>query len=170
MYLSASTGKMAKPRSPIASIEKWSLLNEESVNSVHWFWHVSFFYLRDVPEMLIQGREEIFWSTWMKNETFDPSSISEEAVPSGFVARQDLAASEAFSKSTELILKMPNRRFNGRKRSSPYRFLRSAVSISWEKSHCGRRNKSHTMRSMWKSRVAGIACHSSNQKSLLKRC
>jgi pimeloyl-ACP methyl ester carboxylesterase len=30
--------------------------------------------------MLIQGREEIFWSTWMKNETFDPSSISADAL------------------------------------------------------------------------------------------
>jgi pimeloyl-ACP methyl ester carboxylesterase len=30
--------------------------------------------------MLIQGREAIFWSTWIKNETYDPSSISEEAV------------------------------------------------------------------------------------------
>jgi pimeloyl-ACP methyl ester carboxylesterase len=65
---------------PGFGIEKWSFLNEENVNSIHWSWHVSFFYLRDVPEMLIQGREGIFWSTWMKNETFDPSSISEEAV------------------------------------------------------------------------------------------
>ena len=65
---------------PGFGIEKWSFLNEENAASIHWSWHVSFFYLRDVPEMLIQGREEIFWSTWMKNETFDPTSISEEAV------------------------------------------------------------------------------------------
>ena len=65
---------------PGFGIEKWSFLNEENVNSTHWSWHVNFFYLHDVPEMLIQGREEIFWSTWMKNEMFDPSSISEEAV------------------------------------------------------------------------------------------
>jgi pimeloyl-ACP methyl ester carboxylesterase len=65
---------------PGFGIEKWSFLNEENVSSTHWSWHVNFFYLRDVPEMLIQGREEIFWSTWMKNETFDPSSISDEAV------------------------------------------------------------------------------------------
>jgi pimeloyl-ACP methyl ester carboxylesterase len=65
---------------PGFGIEKWSFLNEENVNSTHWSWHVNFFYLRDVPEMLIQGREAIFWSTWIKNETFDPSSISEEAI------------------------------------------------------------------------------------------
>jgi pimeloyl-ACP methyl ester carboxylesterase len=65
---------------PGFGIEKWSFLNEENVNSPHWSWHVNFFYLRDIPEMLIQGREEIFWSTWIKNETFDPSSISDEAV------------------------------------------------------------------------------------------
>jgi pimeloyl-ACP methyl ester carboxylesterase len=45
---------------PGFGIEKWSFLNEENVNSPHWSWHVNFFFLRDVPEMLIQGREEIF--------------------------------------------------------------------------------------------------------------
>lgn len=65
---------------PGFGIEKWSFLNKENTDSIHWSWHVNFFFLRDVPEMLIQGREEIFWSTWIKNETFDPSAISEVAV------------------------------------------------------------------------------------------
>ncbi|MDQ0474013.1 alpha/beta fold hydrolase [Labrys wisconsinensis] len=65
---------------PGFGIELWSFLNEENVASIHWSWHVNFFFLRDVPEMLIQGREAIFWSTWMKNETFNPAALSDEAV------------------------------------------------------------------------------------------
>ena len=30
--------------------------------------------------MLISGREEIFWSTWMKNETYNPAAITPDCV------------------------------------------------------------------------------------------
>ena len=65
---------------PGYGLEEWSYLKAENVHSNHFLWHVSFFHVRDFPEMLIQGREKLFWSTWMKNETYDPSAISEEAV------------------------------------------------------------------------------------------
>ncbi|ARW15978.1 alpha/beta fold hydrolase [Komagataeibacter europaeus] len=64
---------------PGFGIEKWSFLNKENVESVHWSWHVAFFFLREIPEMLIRGKEEIFWTSWMKNETYDPSAISNVA-------------------------------------------------------------------------------------------
>lgn len=65
---------------PGFGLEEWSYLTEENVNRRLFLWHVSFFHVRDFPEMLIQGRERIFWSKWMKDETYDPSAISEEAI------------------------------------------------------------------------------------------
>jgi pimeloyl-ACP methyl ester carboxylesterase len=57
---------------PGFGLEEWSNLNADNVNSNHFLWHVNFFHVRDIPEMLIQGREQLFWETWMKNETYDP--------------------------------------------------------------------------------------------------
>lgn len=65
---------------PGYGLENWSFLTSENVHSNHFLWHVSFFHVRDFPEMLIQGREKLFWSTWMKNETYDPAAITEEMV------------------------------------------------------------------------------------------
>jgi pimeloyl-ACP methyl ester carboxylesterase len=50
------------------------------VNSNAWIWHISFFHVPDFPEMLITGKEKLFWETWMKNETYDPTAITEEDV------------------------------------------------------------------------------------------
>ena len=65
---------------PGFNLEEWSHLKRENVYSNHFLWHVNFFHVRDFPEMLITGREKLFWSTWMKNETYDPSAITDEAV------------------------------------------------------------------------------------------
>lgn len=65
---------------PGFGLEDWGHLTAENVDSGHWLWHISFFHLREYPEFLIQGRERQFWSTWMKNETYDPSSIDDEVV------------------------------------------------------------------------------------------
>ena len=65
---------------PGYNLEEWSHLKAENVFSNHFLWHVNFFHVRDFPELLIQGREKLFWSTWMKNETYDPSAITDEAV------------------------------------------------------------------------------------------
>lgn len=65
---------------PGAGLEAWSALTEDNVRSDHFLWHVGFFHVRDFPEMLISGRERVFWETWMKNETYDPSAITEDCV------------------------------------------------------------------------------------------
>jgi pimeloyl-ACP methyl ester carboxylesterase len=65
---------------PGFGLEEWSYLTEDNVFSNHFLWHISFFHVRDFPEMLIQGREKEFWSTWMKNETYDPAAITEDCV------------------------------------------------------------------------------------------
>lgn len=65
---------------PGFGLEEWSHLTAENVQAGHYLWHVGFFHVRDIPEMLIQGREELFWSTWMKNETYDPGAITDDCV------------------------------------------------------------------------------------------
>jgi pimeloyl-ACP methyl ester carboxylesterase len=65
---------------PGFNLEAWSDLKADNVRTNRWIWHVNFFHVRDFPELLITGREKLFWSTWMKNETYDPSAIDETAV------------------------------------------------------------------------------------------
>lgn len=65
---------------PGFGLEEWSYLTAENVNSNAWIWHISFFHVPDFPEMLITGKEKLFWETWMKNETYDPTAITEEDV------------------------------------------------------------------------------------------
>lgn len=65
---------------PGFGLEDWSALTADNVFSDHFLWHVGFFHVRDFPEMLISGREEQFWSTWMKNETYNPAAITEDCV------------------------------------------------------------------------------------------
>lgn len=43
-------------------------------------WHVSFYYVRDVPEMLLTGREREYFTWFIKNEAYDPSSIDDDAI------------------------------------------------------------------------------------------
>lgn len=43
-----------------------------------WQWHIPFFWMPHIPEMLIAGREREFWVPWMKAETWNPNAISEE--------------------------------------------------------------------------------------------
>lgn len=45
-----------------------------------WQWHIPFFWIAHVPEMLIAGREEEFWTWWMKAETWNPNAISEDCI------------------------------------------------------------------------------------------
>jgi pimeloyl-ACP methyl ester carboxylesterase len=65
---------------PGFGLEKWSNLEAENVFSNHFLWHVSFFHVPDFPEMLITGRERQFWETWMKNETYDPTAITQDCI------------------------------------------------------------------------------------------
>lgn len=45
-----------------------------------WNWHLPFFWIPHIPEMLISGREREFWEYWIKAETWNPTAISEEAI------------------------------------------------------------------------------------------
>tara|TARA_R110002003_G_scaffold180_4_gene14368 strand:- start:9102 stop:9428 length:327 start_codon:yes stop_codon:yes gene_type:complete len=45
-----------------------------------WNWHIPFFWLPHVPEMLIQGKEEEFWTHFMKAECYNPSALDQVAV------------------------------------------------------------------------------------------
>lgn len=65
---------------PGFGLEDWSHLSAENHAKGRFLWHVSFFHVPDMPEALIAGREEMFWSTWMKNETYDPAAITQDCV------------------------------------------------------------------------------------------
>ncbi|MGG5372375.1 alpha/beta fold hydrolase [Enterococcus sp. AZ196] len=45
-----------------------------------WQWHIPFFWIAHVPEMLITGREREFWADWMKKETWNPNAIDETCI------------------------------------------------------------------------------------------
>lgn len=50
-----------------------------------WQWHIPFFWLPNVPEMLLAGKEREFWEPWIKAETWDPSAISDDLID-GWIA------------------------------------------------------------------------------------
>lgn len=43
-------------------------------------WHLDFFNVPHYPEILMQGKERIFWSEFMKREMWDPSAATPEEV------------------------------------------------------------------------------------------
>jgi pimeloyl-ACP methyl ester carboxylesterase len=45
-----------------------------------WVWHIPFFWIPHLPEMLISGKERAFWEFWIKAETWNPNAITEEAL------------------------------------------------------------------------------------------
>lgn len=65
-------------------LEEWTHFEPQRINAQYeqrgvWNWHIPFFYLPDVPEMLIQGKEEEFWNFFMTQECCNPTAISQEA-------------------------------------------------------------------------------------------
>jgi hypothetical protein len=45
-----------------------------------WNWHVPFFRLPHVPEMLVHDKEEDLWTYFMKAECYNPSVLEQVAV------------------------------------------------------------------------------------------
>ena len=68
-----------------AGLEQWSNFTTENISAQFrqkgvWVWHIPFFWIPHLPEMLITGREREFWEFWIKAETWNPNAISEEAL------------------------------------------------------------------------------------------
>ena len=66
-------------------LEEWSFFSQENVSARFelrgvWQWHIPFFWISDVPELLITGKERAFWEHWIKAETWNPAAISKEVV------------------------------------------------------------------------------------------
>ncbi len=70
-------------------IEEASYFTEENVNAHYnktgnWLWHVPFFFVKNIPEMLLEGKESQFWEFLLKASCHNPNSVTEEM-------KQDLA-------------------------------------------------------------------------------
>ncbi|MEQ8923963.1 MAG: alpha/beta hydrolase [Marinovum algicola] len=66
-------------------LEEASFFNPDNVSAQFrqngvWVWHIPFFWIPHLPEMLIQGKERAFWEFWIKAETWNPNAISTEAL------------------------------------------------------------------------------------------
>lgn len=66
-------------------LEEWSNFTTDNISAQFrergvWVWHIPFFWIPHLPEMLITGREREFWEFWIKAETWNPYAISEEAI------------------------------------------------------------------------------------------
>lgn len=66
-------------------LEEASYFSEENLSARiegrgTWQWHIPFFWIADVPEFLIQGKEREFWEWWMRAEMWNPNALGEEAV------------------------------------------------------------------------------------------
>ena len=66
-------------------LEEWSNFQPNKISSQFqqkgvWLWHIPFFWIPHIPEMLITGHEREFWEFWIKAETWNPTAISDEAI------------------------------------------------------------------------------------------
>ncbi|BFZ64832.1 hypothetical protein YB2330_005985 [Saitoella coloradoensis] len=65
---------------PGYGLESWSAFTKDHVNSGTWLWHVGFYAVPDVPELLITGHEREYFSSFIKNEAWNPSAITPDAI------------------------------------------------------------------------------------------
>ncbi|KAJ5609964.1 hypothetical protein N7510_006683 [Penicillium lagena] len=63
---------------PGFGLEDWAQFRSDSPET--HLWHVSFYYVRDVPEMLLMGREREYFTWFIKNEAYDPTNIDDDAI------------------------------------------------------------------------------------------
>lgn len=67
------------------ALDRMSFFTKENVRRQFdqngtWQWHIPFFWMQNVPEILIAGHEDDFWPWWMKAETCNPNAISEDCI------------------------------------------------------------------------------------------
>lgn len=65
-------------------LEEWSRFEPERMSAQFdqrgvWQWHIPFFFIPDLPEMLITGKEDEFWNFFMTQECCNPSAIDQHA-------------------------------------------------------------------------------------------
>lgn len=65
---------------PGFGLESKSFLTEANVASGHWHWHVNFYAVPDYPELLITGRERVFFESFFRHEAADPAAVSQDAM------------------------------------------------------------------------------------------
>jgi pimeloyl-ACP methyl ester carboxylesterase len=63
---------------PGYGLEDYSFLTKENVSTYVWLWHINFYNVPDVPELLITGREREYFSYFIKHECHDPTAISDD--------------------------------------------------------------------------------------------
>ncbi|THW40422.1 soluble epoxide hydrolase [Aureobasidium pullulans] len=66
-------------------LEETSYWTEENLTAQYrqkgiWCWHLGFFSIPHIPEMLIQGHEREFWEMFMKQECYNPNAIEHAAL------------------------------------------------------------------------------------------
>ncbi|KAK5164279.1 uncharacterized protein LTR77_009973 [Saxophila tyrrhenica] len=66
-------------------LEETSFWTPENVSRQYrkegvWCWHLGFFAIPGLPEMLIQGKEREFWEMFMKQECYNPTTIEPKAL------------------------------------------------------------------------------------------
>lgn len=64
-------------------IEEASYFTEENIKAQYegtgkWLWHVPFFFVQNIPEMLLEGHEVQFWNALLKGSAYNPASLSDE--------------------------------------------------------------------------------------------
>lgn len=72
-------------------LEEFSFFTPDNITAQYrqqgvWNWHLPFFWIPHIPEMLIAGREREFWEYWIKAETWNPTAIDDTAI-SEWIAR-----------------------------------------------------------------------------------
>ncbi|MFF5589152.1 alpha/beta fold hydrolase [Streptomyces hygroscopicus] len=65
---------------PGYGLEAKSFLTKENYASRNWHWHVNFYAVRDYPEMLITGRERIYFDYFFRHEADNPQAVSQDAI------------------------------------------------------------------------------------------
>jgi pimeloyl-ACP methyl ester carboxylesterase len=104
---------------PGFGLEEWASFNPQRPET--HLWHVAFYYVRDVPELLITGKEREYFTWFLKNEAYAPTHISDDAIeeyiskfsqPGGLRSMFNIyRATEknvaANTKSAEQVLEMP---------------------------------------------------------------
>ncbi|WP_375489885.1 alpha/beta fold hydrolase [uncultured Jatrophihabitans sp.] len=61
-------------------LEESSYLNGENVKSDAWLWHINFYAVPDIPELLITGHEREYFSHFIKHETQSPHGMTPDAL------------------------------------------------------------------------------------------